>query len=71
MLNVVVDIVTTGLFRANIGLDGGALSFAREWTFQFYQLKFAKLKFRFWFGVLKTCNAHKRYLELTLTSTKK
>jgi len=27
MLNLVVSIVTTGLFRVNIGLDGGALLF--------------------------------------------
>jgi hypothetical protein len=32
-------------------------------------VKCAKLKLKFWFGVLETFNAHKRYLELILTST--
>jgi hypothetical protein len=31
----------------------------------------AKLKLKFWFGVLKTRNAHTSYLEAILTSTKK
>jgi len=70
MLNLVVNIVTTGLFRVNIGLDGGALLFAGGTTCRNYQVKCAKLKLKFWFRVLKTNNAHKRYLELTLTSTK-
>ena len=34
-------------------------------------VKCAKLRLKFWFGVLKTCNSHKRYLELILTSTEK
>jgi len=32
MLNLVVNIVTTGFFRVNIGLNGGALLFAGGWT---------------------------------------
>ena len=71
MLKLVVNIVTTGLFRVNIGLDGGALLFAGGWTCRNYLVKCTKLKFKFWFGVLKTNNAHKRYLELTSTSTEK
>ena len=71
MLTLVVNIVITGLFRVNIGLDGGALLFAGGWTCRNYQVKCGKLKLKFWFGVLKTCIAHKRYLELILTSTEK
>jgi hypothetical protein len=71
MLNLMVNIVTTGLFRANIGLDGGVLLFAGGWTCQYYQVQCAKLKFKFWFEILKISNAHKQYLELILTSTEK
>jgi len=47
MLNLVVNIVTTGLFRVNIGLDGGALLFAGGWTCWNYRVKCAKLKLKF------------------------
>ena len=70
MLNLVINVVTTGLFRANIRLDHGVLFVAGGWTCRYYQVKCAKLKFRSWFGVLKTSSVHKRYLELILTSTK-
>ena len=71
-VKLVVRIMTTGLFRTNIGLDGGALFvFAEGWTFRNYQVKNAKLKLKFLFGVLKTCSAHNRYLALNFTSTEK
>ena len=41
-------------FRANISLDGSKLLFARGWTCPYYQVKCAKLKLKFWFGVMKT-----------------
>jgi len=44
MLNQVVNIVTTGLLRVNIGFDGGALLFSRGWTCRNYQKKCTKLK---------------------------
>jgi hypothetical protein len=68
---MVVIIVTTVLFRSNVSLDGGELLFARGWTCPYYQVKCATLKLKFRFGVTKTCNSHKRYLELTLTSMEK
>jgi len=71
MFNLVVNVVTTRLFRVNIGLDGGALLFAGGWTFRNYQVKCAKLKLKFWFGVMKTCSVHQPYLELILTCTEK
>jgi hypothetical protein len=58
MLNLVVNIVTTGLFRVNIDLDGGALLFAGGWTCRNDQVKCAKQKLKFWFLFLKTCSAH-------------
>jgi len=47
MLDLVVNIVTTGLFRVNIGLDGGALLFAGGWTWRNYLVKCAKVKLKF------------------------
>ncbi len=71
MLNLAVSIATTGLFRVNVGFDGGALLFVGGWTCRNCQVKCAKLKLNFWFGVLKTFSAHKWYLEFILTSTEK